>query len=260
MATPVRILGYGGAASVDGVQVLITSGNFNREKNFAYMQMMDMKPDLVSRTKVTFADGTWIINGTISFDMNDAILAKFTTGGFLQRNYPFDVVLFDGTSGFKVSACYYSSLSLTGSGGGLISCSMNFMSKNDFVSNSTSWTIFRSQIPAAYWQSGVTGAYQVRDWSLNINQEVVPKYMNEDSVFPRYLRVGLWDATLEVNTYTQMEAHTAVEVKTKTFTLAGNSATNGYTFGGQTEFGTFNHRFETASPNVGVGSAVNIIS
>jgi len=245
------ILGYGGSAVVDGVQVLVTSGNFSRDRTISYMNMVNVPPNHESRTRVAFAYGTHVVNGSVGFDVTSSFMSKLATDEFLRRRHQFNVGLHDGIDGYVLENCYMTSLSISGAVGGLITLSLSFISAETWSSGSVAHDFIRDQVPFGYWQSGNT---DVREWTLSVNQDVQPVYVNEDEVLPRYLKVGLWDASLEVTTLDQIREHDDIEISTKTFTIKGNTANSGYNYGGQTDLGTYTHRFDSGTE---LGSALD---
>lgn len=238
------ILGYGGSAEVDEVQVLVISGSFAREQAISYVNMLDVPPTHASRTRVALAPGTHIVNGSVAFDLTSSFMPKLTTSEFLRRRHLFDVGLDDGEDSYVLNNCYMTSLSLSGAPGGLISASIAFMSGEDWNPGSVKNDFIRDEEPYGYWYSGNV---DVKEWTFTVNQDVAPVYVNEDEVFPRYLKVGLWDATLDVTTYDQIREHDRVEIATKTFRIIGNTAGVGYNFGGQTDLGNYTHRFDSGT-------------
>lgn len=118
---------------------------------------------------------------------------------------------------------------------------------NDFI---------RDQTPYGYWYSGNT---DVKDWSFSFNQATTPVYINEDDDSPRYIKVGLIDCSLEVNTYEAVQTHKTINIATTSFTLTGDTAAEGFQFLGQTELGQYAHTFESAA-NMDAGSSGIIIT
>jgi len=118
---------------------------------------------------------------------------------------------------------------------------------NDFI---------RDQIPYGYWYSGNT---DVKDWSFTFNQATTPVYINEDDDSPRYIKVGLIDCSLEVNTYEAVQTHKVINIATTSFTLTGDTSSEGFQFLGQTELGQYAHMFES-SANMDAGSSGIIIT
>jgi hypothetical protein len=238
------VLGYGGSAVVDGIQVLVTGGSFTRERNISYVNMISIPPTYDSRTRVASAEGTHIVTGSVNFDMTDAFMPKLATDQFLRRRHQFTIGLHDGIDSYQLENCYMTSLSLAGAPGGLITAAISFTSGELWSAASVTNAFIRDQVPLGYWYSGNT---DVREWTFTVNQDVQGVYLNQDTVWPRYLRIGLWDATLEVTTFDQIIEHDAVKISTSTFTIVGNTGGSGYTLGGQTDLGTYTHRFDSGT-------------
>lgn len=240
-----RKLGYAGAGRIGSTQVLMTSGGINTEYAVPYMTMLSAQPRTSSRSKVKQADGTKVATANLSFDVTSDLLTLLSTSYLLQRGQSFDMTVFDGEAGQKLSGCYLTSLSLSGSPGGLINGSIQATGPAAPVANNGSWASFaRDDMVYGYWYSGKT---DVRDWTFSMSQDVQPVYTNLNSVWPTYLRVGLVDFSLEVTTYDQLHEYDDIGVVTKKFTLSGNTGSTGYTYGGQTELGTYSHTFETSA-------------
>jgi hypothetical protein len=245
MSTITKRLGYGGSAVVAGQQVLITSGGFSTQKNPSYLEPLLIPTDTTSRSKVLHADGVDAYSGELALDVSDSFLAVLSTSTLLGRRYSFSVGIHDGESQRVMPNCYVQSLSLSGSAGGLISASLNFMSASPDASGTVANNFIRdTQPPLGYWYSGNTN---VKDWTLSFTQNASPVYTNKDTTAPKYIKVGLISYSLEVTTYEQIYEYDTISVSTKTFTLTGVSTGSGYNFQGVTDFGMYRHSFETAA-------------
>tara|TARA_R110000824_G_scaffold210162_1_gene395959 strand:+ start:314 stop:1090 length:777 start_codon:yes stop_codon:yes gene_type:complete len=250
-------LGYGGSGVVDGQQVLITSGGFNHEFARSYLEPLSLPAEVVTRSRVEHADGTRGYSGDISFDVTANALSVLTTSKLLARRYSFDVGIHDGEAAQKMLGVYVSSLSLSGAPGGLITASLSVTGASAPKAASTVTNAFiRDQTPYGYWYSGNT---DVKDWSFSFNQATTPMYINEDDESPRYIKVGLIDCSLEVNTYEAVRTHKVINIATSSFTLTGDTASEGFQFLGQTELGQYSHMFESAA-NMDAGSSGIIIT
>lgn len=252
-------LGYGGSAEIDGVQVLMTSGSFDTANNISYLDMLDIEPTVgASRAKTKHADGTTGYTGNISFDVTPSSLALFTTSRLFSRGYSFDVGINDGESAELMADCYVTSISLAGAAEGLITCSLSFIGATSAASSLlVSNSFIRDEIPYAWWYSGNT---DVRDWTLNMSQDASPVYINgSGGVDPQYIKYGLIDFNLAITTYEAVVAHSSVSVAASTWTLKGDTASQGFAFTGITELGAYTHVFETAA-DITVGSDDTIIT
>ena len=239
-------LGYGGSAEIDGVQVLITNGNFDTAATNSYLEAYDVLPAAAaSRSRVLHADGTEAYTINVSFDLSLDALALFTTTRLFERGYKFDIGINDGEDGELVTDCLVQSLSLSGSAGGLIQCNLSAISAVAPVpSLAVANAYIRDNVPQGYWYSG---AADVRDWTLSMNQAVSPVYTNVDVVEPRYIKYGLIDFSLAVTTYEAVIAHATIGIVTSSFTLTGDTASEGFAFVGTTELGNYTHVFETSA-------------
>ena len=256
-----RLTGFSGHAFIDGVQTLITSGNINEEVNPSYVNFVDIGRDNIQRSRVLYAPGTKIITGSINFDVYAPMLAVLSTSRLFRRGYTFTVQLFDGNQGKQATNCYASSISLSGSVGGLLTASINFSSKEfgptgHVQTYSPGGDVYLSPattLSFGYWFSGRTDM-QVKDWSLSFNQAITPVYLNQiddlDTTVPRYLKVGVIDASLSLTTYTDPLAlpspPNSIAVATSTFSIVGSRTSVGYSFS-PTEIGTFQHQFNSAA-------------
>jgi hypothetical protein len=253
-------LGYGGSAEIDGVQVLVTSATMSTGKTISYLEPYSIPPSAVSRSRVKHADGVAAYTADVSFDVTANSLALFTTAKLLSRRYSFSLGLDDGEDAELLENCYVSSLSLSGAAGGLITASMSVMAPRQRATSLIVANAFiRDEEPYGYWYSGNT---DVRDWTFSMNQNVQPVYINQNTEDPKYLKVGLFDFSLQVSTYEQVQTHSSVVVATKTFTITGDTTADGHSFAGVTELGTYNHNFESAPTLTvpGAGSAGTIIT
>jgi len=255
-----KTLGYRGSAVVDGVQVLIGSGGFQTSVTPSYLMPYSIPPTAVgqiSRTKVLHADGTESYTASVSFDVTADAMALFTTSRLLQRAYRpaagtgFTLGIFDGEDGKRMDDCYVQSLNLSGSPGGLISCNLSVTSRQEPVDDDTVDHDYilntAGNIPQGYWYSGNT---DVRDWSFAWNQELTPVWYNDGGTTPqppRYIKIGMIEAQLDVTTYDQLHQYNNVSIVAKTFTLTGITTSEGHQYGGLTDLGTYQHSFATAA-------------
>lgn len=259
MVNDAKRLGYGGSAEVDGVQVLITSGSFDTAKTVSYLEPYDVRPTTASRSKVKHADGTAAHTVSLSFDVTTRFLTILTTAKLFARGYKFDIGIHDGVSAEEMTDCYVQSLTLSGAAEGIITASLSAVSAKAPVSSLSVANAFIRQsgsalpvnnVPLGYWYSGAT---DVRDWQLTMNQNVSPVYTNQNVVNPRYIKYGLIDFNLAVTTYEKVIAHAAIGIATSSFTLTGNTASTGFAFAGITDLGNYSHVFET-SASIGFAS------
>lgn len=254
MTTDAKRLGYGGSAEIDGKQVLITSGGFNTQVSGSYIEAYGIPPTTASRSRMKHADGTEAYSADLSLDVSDKFLEILTVTKLLGRRYKFNIGIHDGESGQVLNDCYVSSLSLQGVVGGLVSAQLSVVSAKEPASGTVANVFLRDDAPLGYWYSGNTA---VRDWNFSFNQVVAPVYGNEDGKLPLYIKVGLVEYSLSCTTYESLQAHSVINISTKSFTLTGISSVKGYSFNGVTELGTYSHTFETAADaTVGSGGVV----
>ena len=266
-------LGYGGSALVDGVQVLITGGSMQQEDSPSFLEMLDIKPTMTTRSRILHADGVSAYTGSISYDVTEKAMPSFSTGQLFKRRYQFDVGICDGTGGdastdvkWTMKDCYLTNLTLTGAPGGLINASLAYMAK-DVKDSSPSVTnayilddyygaspVTVNQ-PLGYWWSG---GPDIKEWTFTMNQAVTPMYLNQNVMKPQYLLVGLIDFSLEVTLYMAGTPST-IAIHTSSFTLTGVSTTQGYSFNGVTDLGMYSHTFVTAA-NAASGASGVIIT
>jgi len=264
MTNDQKVLGYGGAGYINSVQVLITSGAVNTANNISYLNAVDILPTQVSRSRMKHADGTRLTTINLNFDLTDVSLAEVMS--LYVRREVFDIEINDGNNSGTLGNCFANNITLSGAAGGLISGSIQatsveeavyssiLASRNSFVREPPEVGI-RSQEPLAYYFSG---NIDVRSWTLTMNQEVSPVYLNENGVNPGYLKVARWDFQLDVVTYTD-QSHNNIEVRTNSWTLQGDTTASAYTFNGTTDFGMFSHTFASAA-DITTGAGDSIIT
>ena len=240
-----KILGYGGSASVDGKQVLISSGGFSKDVSVSYLEPYDLAPTSSSRSRVKHADGVEAYGGDLSCDVTDRFLDVLTASKLLKRRYKFDIGIDDGEDAYMMEDCYVTSLTISGAAGGLVTASLSFISASEHSSSVlVSNSYIGDDVPLGYWYSGNT---DVREWSFSMNQDASPVYHNSNTMEPRYIKVGLVDYSLEVLALDGFQAHSVIDIKTRTFTLTGVTSSQNYSFGGVTEIGNYRHTFETSA-------------
>jgi len=260
MTDDLKRLGYGGSGEIDGVQVLMSSASFEESVSPSFITAYDIDPSQNERSRMYHAEGVTAYTGSISFDVTNAALGFMSTGKLLKRYYSFNMGIDDGEKAWSMSNCYVTGLSMQGAPGGLLAAQVSVMAREKQIQGSVANDYVLddgTQEPYGYWYSGNT---DVRDWSLSMSQDVQPVYSNEDTMVPRYLKVGLVTYTLQVTTYDAVQAHNQIGVATSSFTLQGITGAEGYSFNGITDMGMYSHTFESvASATVG-SSDPNIIT
>jgi hypothetical protein len=274
MSADVKKLGYEGAVQIvvnDGtpVQILATSASFQVDKTTPTLVGIDMPPPTSGsgaavRSKFAYADGILSSSGSFSFDCTDSALDAMIAI-FSKRGVRFEVRIDAGEGGLLMRDCYMTTASLAGSTGGLVSGSLSFNSKNDWVDGAgftpthgdpSSATY---EPPMAYWYTGSASINDLKDWSLSINQTVTPMYGNVSGLLPLYMRIGTMDVSLTVSTYLAIQKLEVVAIKTATATItSGTTGSNGFSTS-PTELATYTHTFVSALPPSG-GSVGDIIT
>lgn len=262
MTDTTKRLGYGGSATIAGVQVLITGGSFDESGDVSYLQMVDIPPSMTQRSNVKHADGVRGFSGSLSFDMTTAVLGLFNTNALLMRFYKFNVGIHDGENQYFMSDCQLSNLSITGEAGGLLNSTIAFSAVDGKQVGAVENKFIRDcegdgeGCLIGYWWSGNT---DVKSWTFTMSQDVQAVYANKNvtdftslASKPLYLRVGLVSFVLDVTTYSPLN-HSEIRIATSAFTLSGDTTATGYSFGGQTALGDYSHTF-TTSADAGDGS------
>jgi hypothetical protein len=242
-------LGYGGSATIGTHQVLITSGGFEKAVSIPYLNMINTPPDTTFAGRVKHADGTNGYTGSLSFDVYDDTLSLFeTSNGLLERYYEFDIGINDGENDWKMEACKLTSMTISGSEGGLVNAQISFLAKKGMASGFTANNFIRDEVPIGYWYTGTGDANdKVKDWSLAMTQEASIVYKNEDSMEPAYIKVGLVTYVLSITSFTQITTPSKIKIATKNFTLTGDTTGMGFAPGGLTGIGTYSYTFETSA-------------
>jgi len=202
----------------------------------------------VPRTRISHADGVINVTGNVSFDLTNGLLAIMTTNKLLSRRYMIDFEIWDGNKGTKLEDCYITSISISGAPAGVMNGSIALMTASTpiEITEEPTWLEFmlreENYQPWGYWYSGRPN---IREWTFTFNQEVSPIYSNQNTMYPRYLRVGMLDCNLEVTTYEQFYEYDQVQILTTNFKIVGKTNAKGYSFNGPTDLGMFRHTFES---------------
>ena len=272
MTDATKRLGYGGSATIDGIQVIVNSGGISESITRPFSNMLDIPPPTnvpdyhPTRSKVLHSEGTKVSTVSVAFDVTSTSIALLAAAKLLQRGYIFDVGIYDGEVGKTLSNCRMTSLSVSGAPAGLISCSLQATAPGEASPTIDSTSVgsvthnfIRDEEPYGYWFSG---AVDIRDWSFSVSQDVQPLYTNYDSMWPKYLRVGLWGMTLDAVTYDRLREHDTVRIATRLMALTGTTRERGYSFTGVTDLGNYSHSFETGATMTygGGGSDSTIIT
>lgn len=255
-----KILGYGGSAEVIapsggpvGVQVLITSGSYSSSLAQSWLQMVATPPvNTQAANKVLHGDGVNAYTGSLSFDVTKAAMDLFSVTKLLQRWYNFDVGIHDGNVSYVMTNCKINSLSITGAAGGLVSASISFVAIDAFAAGTVDNAFIRDDVDdgylIGYWWSGARAGLKAKSWTLTMTQDVQPVYGNLNSAEPLYLKAGLVEYGLEVESYTELVADSdVVYISTETFTLKGTTSEKSFQYNGVTDLGTYRYVFGTGA-------------
>ena len=209
-----------GSATID---VLMTGGEISTARTPVLQTMASIKAidDSSSVVKVLMADGVEAVNGTISFDCNRGYMQSLLGWIFESRKESFSAYI--GTEDFqylKLSSCMWNTITITASEGGLLNCSIGFMSnkKPSKISPSSQYftEIYKNSNLIPYWQTGAlldNDILRVSSWTLNVNQNLTPQYMNtKDFDLPAYFRVANWDFQLSVQTLVETQEYNKIQI------------------------------------------------
>lgn len=235
---------------IDGAQVLITSGAYTSSYNSSWLQMISTPPlDTQPAGRVLHADGSNQYAGSLSFDVTSGVMPIFSISRMLKRWYTFSVGMNDGNLAFEMADCKATSVSLSGAAGGLVSASVSFVAKATFSAGSVARDFVRDDDVVGYWWSGAQSGMKVKSWTFTMSQDVQPVFGNLASSEPLYLKAGLVEYSLEVESYTPPSAGNSnvVYISTSSFTLTGVSFEEGFQYNGMTDLGTYRYVFGTGA-------------
>jgi hypothetical protein len=144
--------------------------------------------------------------GEISFDCDNQTLPLILDWILGHRKQEFTVSF--GTQELdyvELEDCVWTAFSLSGSVQGLVTGSIQFMSRASSIEKLTAniFTNINDRDLVPYWQ---TGNQDVTSWTFNVSQEVAPKHLNSSDEFPTYFRIGPWNFTVDVETVVDMLA------------------------------------------------------
>lgn len=207
MATSILQVGWSSGVRIDApgldVQVLATAGSVGIQRTPVFIKMVDIGDvdENDSRIQIITADGVAIHQGSIAFDCDNQTLPSIFDWILKDRKEEFNISF--GTQNLdyvEIKDCVWTNFSLSGSVQGLVTGSLQFMSRAseiDRVENSLVFNNINDRELVPYWQ---TGNEDVISWSFNVTQEVTPKYLNTTNEFPAYFRIGPWNFTVDVET------------------------------------------------------------
>lgn len=176
---------------ITGAQVTLT---FNRPMETTY----NAPPNQESRAQIPLGVGTCLMTGSINFDFSQNSINGLIEEDFLCRNNRFDLYMCDGRVAYTITDCSWSSFTISASPQSLVTGSIAFtaLNRNDngepyayidkqIIDNSIS-NYFKDEL-VAYWEAG---ANDVESFTLTLNQEITPVYLNNKFIMPSYLRAG----------------------------------------------------------------------
>ena len=248
------LMGWTGGGIINGANVLVTSANVEESHQPAYFQSIDV-PAMGSTSpysRYVYAEGLKSSQGSMSFDISQSASGVLT---LLTRGVEFDVSFGDGIrgTGGSLGGCYVTSLSFSGSVGGLVTGSCSFVSKEEWGGGTGSGPGLDEE-PIGYWKSG--GAGNIRDWSLSMSQSATPIYANEQTAWPNYIKVTTVDYTLTVNSLSEISTADSVNIGLGTKTISGVASGSGFSYNGAGDFNTYSYTFESTSGPGGSGDVL----
>lgn len=191
----------------------MVSADYSRSQNVATMTPFDvdvLTGQSYSRSTFRIGSGTYSYSGNLNLEMSKGLTDLIFTSDFLfsRRNF-IDLRLCDGEKVMNIDGAVWSSLSLNVQANQLISCSLGFSTCNSFKQDIKDIiTDYDGIIPEnfdgdetlvelePYWQFGNP---HVESFSLSVNRNVTPVYLNESSwKGPSYLRVGLLEVSMSI--------------------------------------------------------------
>lgn len=193
-------LGYRGRAILNGSAFLVTSGSMENPVSASYLSGYDMA-GTETKSRIYHAAGVVSHTGSLSFDLTTESCQAIKGILLNPRGTTFTVQMFGNDAGWQMNNCVAQSVALNGSPNGLVTGSISFISDVPPSISSLNETNARDSFSSTlvpYWH---TGAYLVRDWSLNFGMNVLPKYCNGDEAksyalfgikahSPKYLFLG----------------------------------------------------------------------
>ena len=229
-------------------QVFITGGNigvtFNRPTENSYKAPRGT----TSAAPLLFSPGTASISGSISFDMSHLNLDYFLNQERLSRNTYFHLIMSTGAQYYAVYYNMWNSFTISAASGGLVTCSVGYMSLNCFQSDiftasslsATLQNVFDNAL-VAYWQAGTQG--YIESFTINLTQDVTPVYLNNDLIMPSYLRSGSLKLNANIQSCVSWQNISKV-LDLATYNYQDDSSTDGQDIPGQFSFNIGNKMFQ----------------
>jgi len=205
------------------LDVLMTAGEVSTTRTPILQTMSSIREinDHNSVVKVLLTDGVEAINGSMSFDCNKTYMQSFLEWIFNKRKESFSAYI--GTEDFqylKLTSCMWNTMTLTATEGGLLNCSIGFMSNQRPIKVSPPSQffskIYKNSNLVPYWQTGAlldSEILKVVSWTLTINQVLTPQYLNtKDFDFPAYFRASNWEFQLNVQTLVETQEYNKIQI------------------------------------------------
>lgn len=203
---------FGGFES-EIIRVPLINGSYDRSMSLNLTTTLSVPLNSTERGKVRTSTGTYSYSGNLTFELSDELRNLiFTNEFFFRRNF-LDIALCDGEGLIEIPGAVWSSLSISGEVGSIITGSLAFQSCNKFVNEieilppeNPDYSSLPQLEP--YWQYGGEG---LAGFSLNISRGVNPVYLNELTLItPSYLRVGNMDVNFGVNCWEEWFDHNSI--------------------------------------------------
>lgn len=146
--------------------------------------------------------GLFTFSGEVTFELTVGALDFVFNSLLYKRNSLFSLQFYDGKKTCTVYNCSWTSISINGQPGSMVSVSIGYQSNNGYMENLViSGTDFRtgqvyddSDFFVPYWRTGRPG---IEEFTLNLNRSVSAQFLNNDLTVPTYLRVGLLEVSFQ---------------------------------------------------------------
>ena len=203
----------------NAVLVPAVSGNITRALNVPTINSyflpesgsapIDGTPQTQALSPIRVGFGTYQYSGSISYEMTTG-MANMLGDNFFNRASLFDVQFYDGRKTCTVRNCAWNNFSISGQPNSAVSVSLGYQTTNGYMEDLDvqtgslkDYSFDSEDLLVPYWQTGAPG---IVDFSLAFDRSITPMYLNNTFKGPSYLKVGMLNVTVQMNTMDYLDS------------------------------------------------------
>ena len=240
------VLGYGGFAKINDTFVPYTNASVQRQQNVVFQNTYHVPFSDEARSRIRMNKGTFTFSGNIDFQLTENTIKLILDTDFLSRTSFFDIVLNDGQKQIVMLKNMWQSLTINSSVNSIPTCSISFVSLNDFKQDISlqdgfsNISLEEDDSPISYWNTGNNdSSFLIQSFNFTFNRNVTSAFLNNGLRTPSYLRAGIIDCSMSVQCFDEWFDKAEVSIGSKKIKLLNEYIEQqNWTFVGNNESGS----------------------